>query len=494
MNAPNATRELRVMYFPAAKGAKLKDPQSLTLHVGFSGPGASSGSTVPFVRKDGFWKAIVPLEKFNAWYTIFFVRDDKAGIVDDNGGQLWDVVSCVPNGQKNVNGVLAQARSYTAVSGSAGIPRSKDYAKAVSVLEAALASGVPPWALREALREDKAQQGGGDAQAWAKVAGEIGQFATNNQDDKRSVAIVSNFIAFHTEVLPADFVEQMIDLLDKTDPKSSLRARVEMNRAMRNPDRQKRLAALDAFVAKYPDSTTVSSAQANRLSILVEMGDVEGAETAFAKYREGMQRDRIRSANPDLIYLALVRLYLDKKTKLDEALKLIDETLEAVRPSSANPGMAGYVQQVEGHCAQLRARAYLALSKPDLAVTEARKALEHRKTAENYFLLAQALAALGDKEKALDAYFEAVLLPSNKDVEYSQELQQFYLKQHFGNRRQFEAALENRKQAHFRAVDYVPNLVDLAAPPVELSTLTGETFNATTLAGKTTIVNLWSPG
>src|SRR5437899_9805646 len=87
-NAPNATKELRVLYFPAAKDAKLKDAQSLSLHVGFTRSPSNSSATIPFSRKDGFWEAIVPLEKFHPFYTIFFVRDDKSGTVDDNGGQF----------------------------------------------------------------------------------------------------------------------------------------------------------------------------------------------------------------------------------------------------------------------------------------------------------------------------------------------------------------------------------------------------------------------
>ena len=35
---PNATKELRVLYFPTAKDAKLKDSKSLSLQVGFNGP------------------------------------------------------------------------------------------------------------------------------------------------------------------------------------------------------------------------------------------------------------------------------------------------------------------------------------------------------------------------------------------------------------------------------------------------------------------------
>jgi len=68
------------------------------------------------------------------------------------------------------------------------------------------------------------------------------------------------------------------------------------------------------------------------------------------------------------------------------------------------------------------------------------------------------------------------------------------LKEHFGNRRQFAAALEARRIEHFKASGYKPELVDQPAPPLELHTLSGETLNAAELAGKILVVNFWSPG
>ena len=500
INAQNATREMRVMYFPGAKDARLKDPQSLTLHVGFTRAPRNSSTTIAFVRKDGFWEAIVPLEKFHPVYTIFFVRDDKTGAVDDNGGQLWDVVSCFPDGRKDPRGVKAQAQSYTGAAWSESLRRPTDYARAVSILETALGSNpdVTARGLKPSLWEFKARRDGGDAKAWANVAEEIGQFATSYQEDKTAVGLVSDFITRHVSVLPADFVERMIVLLDpRIDPKNSLRANVEWDRAMLEPDDHKKLAALDAFVAKYPESISlVAVTHSNRVMMLAEMGDVAGAEAALARYREARQQDRTQSPDEFRIYLTLAKLYIDRKTRLDEALKVIDE---AQGTMSRNPYViatpnGSLAREIEGQCAEMRARAYLALHKPDLAVTEARKALDLQKSVAHHFILAQALAASGEKQKALDAYFEALLLPSNNDLEYRQELENFYLKENFGNRRQFEEALERRKQAHFQASNYVPNLVDEDSPALEFSTLAGETFNAKALSGKTAIINFWSPG
>jgi hypothetical protein len=125
---------------------------------------------------------------------------------------------------------------------------------------------------------------------------------------------------------------------------------------------------------------------------------------------------------------------------------------------------------------------------------EIKKSTGVSKTPESYFAQAQALAAKGQKKEALDAYFEAVLQPSNKDLEYTSALEEFYLKEHFGSRRQFAAALEAKRAERFKASGYKPELVYRAAPQVEFVTLAGETFNPEKLAGKTMVVNFWSPG
>src|SRR5215472_11580232 len=135
---PNATKELRVMYFPTGKTAKLKDPQSLDLHIGFNQPGRAGRSTViPFTHKDDHWEALVPLDEHHAMYSIFLVQDPKTGAIDDNGGQLWDLVFCSADGSKDVNGTMAQAKGYAGESWTASLRRLKDYDKAISILKTA---------------------------------------------------------------------------------------------------------------------------------------------------------------------------------------------------------------------------------------------------------------------------------------------------------------------------------------------------------------------
>ena len=152
------------------------------------------------------------------------------------------------------------------------------------------------------------------------------------------------------------------------------------------------------------------------------------------------------------------------------------------------------ISVIEARCAELRARAYLALHKPNQAVAQAERALPALKeNAEAHFVIAQAYALAGDKSKALDEYFKAALMPSNDDLKYRAELQRFYCK-NFGNARQYEAKLNKRIADRFQATPYVPRLLDRPAPVLKFTTLKGEKFDSKGLSGKTVVLNFWSPG
>ena len=118
---------------------------------------------------------------------------------------------------------------------------------------------------------------------------------------------------------------------------------------------------------------------------------------------------------------------------------------------------------------------------------------EFKKRAELHFILAEAFAGAGQKSKALDEYFNAALMPSNKDLEYRAELQHFYLA-HFGNEKQFESALHQQIANRFQAANYVPKLLEQPAPKFGFTTLKGETFDSSKLNGKIVVINFWSPG
>ena len=500
---PNTTKELRVMYFPAARRAKLTDPESLTLNIGFNNGSDRPGNrsvAVPFTRTGDHWEATVDASKFHAMYAIFFVSDDK-GTVDDNGGSLWDLVFCDSDGSKDVNGVYAQAEGYTGVSWSETLHRPPSYNKAVAIIERYIAQNDPRLShsqfLLQQLWKYKAQRDGGDAQAWAKLTKELDQFVADHLDNKNALYGVGTFVVRNRGKLDSDFVERTVSTIDaKTNnAPSSFHADLEYDRAVYVTDPHKRLAAFDAFVSKYLENSLMEAVQRGRFLIFDGLGDFTGAEAAFAKYREAADKNKKRygfnSSTAHRLYLEMARLYIERGIKLDEAFRLIDQA-EVLRAGSLSP--SDHWPFVDARYAWTRGRGYLALHKPQLAVQEAQKAVDLNKSAENYFLLAQASAGVGDKKNALEPYFQAAILPSNDDLKYGAELKKFYLKKHFGNEKQFEVALEAHRTERFRAAKYVPQLVDQTAPAFEFVTLTGEKLDAAAIRSKTMVVNFWAPG
>lgn len=486
------------MYFPGGKNAKLRDPQTLSLEIAFNGPRYPDNHLlIPFSSKGEYWEAVVPLKDRRAFYAIFAVKNGSTDAVDDNSGQYWDVVFCTPIGEKDSNGLLSQARSYSGESWPFNIRRETDLAKTVSLLETAVATTKTQSAmLLPLLWEYKAKRDGDNDAAYAKLAPEVERYLNEHIGDQVKQFTVGNFVLEHEEKLPADFVERTITKLDANlkDPRDSFRAALAYERADSEPDLHKRLAALAQVIAQYPNSMQVELAYLSRFHTFAELKDLPDAEAEFAKYRDASAKNK-DVINPDqyMGYLEMGRLYIERGVKLDAALKLLDQAADSLQPMR-NMGNADLVKQAEAQIAEERARDLLGLHKPALAVAQAEKALVALKTrADAHFVLAQAYDGTGEKAKALDEYFEAALMPSNKDLEYRSELQRFYRK-NFGNAKQYEVALNQRIAERFRAADYVPKLLDRHAPAFEFTTLKGETFDAAALKGHIVVINFWSPG
>lgn len=502
---PNLTRELRVMYYPQAKQAKIKRPESLHLYIGFNYPRMPNNSAdIVFAQKDDHWEALVPLDRSHSGYAIFYVKDNKSGVIDNNDNKLWEVTFCTPLGDRDVNSILRQAESYTGVSWPFSIHRTKDYSKAVSLLEGFVATDQRASKASfayESLWNYKAELNGGDAKAWAGVADEIDRYIQSHLDEWQAVRAIGNYVVRTQDKLPAAFVDRVIPQIDalKTDSKNPLKAQLMYSRAIRIRDPKRRMAAIDEFIRTYPDTVEVVFALNSKFYDLAAQKDVAGAEAAFAaalKSREA-HKDEVRNLDDYNLFLMLADLYIDKRVKLDEALKLADQSRATLKSESTQPGILvppEFLASMDASIAQTKARAYLALNQPQQAAAEAQKAVDKRKSAQTYLILAQARATAGEKQKALDAYFEALLLPSNNDTKIAAELTDFYIKQGFGDEVQLQAELDKRRQERFKSANYTPALVDKPAPEFEFISFSGEKFATSTLAKKTVIINFWSPG
>ena len=503
---PNATGELRVMYYPQAKQARIKRPEALHLYVGFNYPRMSNNSAdISFAQYDDHWEAIVPLQKTHTGYAIFHIKDEKSGAVDDNDGKFWDVIFCTPLGDRDLNSILRQAESYTGVTWPMGIHRTKDYNKAVSLLEGYLSSD--PLASKhsfayEYLWNYKAARDGGDAKAWASVAGEIDKYIQSHLDEWQSVRSIGNYVVRNQDKLPPAFVDRVIPQIDalNKDSKNPLKAQLMYTRALRMQDRKQRMAAMDEFIKSYPDAVEVVFALDSKFYDFAAQRDVAGAEAAFAaamKSRE-THKDQLRgSINDHNLYLTLAELYIENGVKLDEALKLADQSRDVMKAETSEPGILvapEVLGSMDAQIADTKARAYMAMKKSQDAAQQAQKALEQHKSSSTYLVLAQAQAAAGEKQKTLDAYFEALLLPSNNDTKIAAELKDYYLKQGLGDEVQLQAELDKRRQERFKSANYTPTLTDKPAPAFEFTSVSGEKFPASVLATKTVVINFWAPG
>lgn len=212
----NATSELRVMYFPAAKDAKLRDSKSLSLQIAFSGPRFfNNRALVPFTRKANHWETLVPLEKSRPVYAMFSIKDDATTAVDDNGGKYWEVVFCRPDGEKDSNGLMKQSESYTGETWPFGMRRETDFAKAVSLLESAAVNSKSHNAMILTKMWDYKVKRDGDSPAtYSKLAAEIERYLDEHKDDANAQFGVGNFLRMHYKKFSPDFVDRTTAKLD----------------------------------------------------------------------------------------------------------------------------------------------------------------------------------------------------------------------------------------------------------------------------------------
>jgi hypothetical protein len=392
---------------------------------------------------------------------------------------------------------MLQAESYAGETWPSGVRREKDLNKVVSLLESAIANSRFHNSMTVTrLWEYKAKRDGDSPETYARLAAEIEHYLDEHIDDATAQFGVGNFVLNYEKKLPTDFADRTTARLDTkvNEPRFSFRTELAVRRAQDEPDPHKRLTALDQVIAQYPRTVGVENAYAFRFYTCVELKDVPCSEAAFAKYRETSPADKgLEDTTAYSQYLQMAELYAEKGEKLDVALKLTDEANDSLG-FLKRPGAEDILREVEAQIAQTRARVYLAMHKYDLAVQQAQVAIAtFKKRAELHFILAQAYAGAGQKSKALNEYFNAALMPSNKDLEYRAELQRFYL-EHFGNEKQFEAALHKQIVDRFQAANYVPKLLEQPAPKFEFTTLKGEKFDSANLNGKIVVINFWSPG
>jgi thiol-disulfide isomerase/thioredoxin len=491
------TREIQLAYDPTNPGALLRDPQKLVLEVGVNGKywGPDNTRAVPFVRNnDGLWRATLKHQnERDVWfYLMFEVKDEASAKIDDNHGQYWDAVACNPGGGRNSSGVEEQARSYTGFRFDNGIGRSLDYGKAIAVLESQIKTFDDYNVLRD-YWDYKVRRDGKNEAAWQKISLEIRQFIDDHSAEEFALVGAFNFVQSAGDRLPPDLYPKLMHELEAVNPAEAVRCdrMATLNRIHHEKNTGKQAEMLANFVHKYPNDPEAANAAAERFADLRELHDVKDAESMFPQL---MQFD----PNWADTYAAMAAIYLENDQKAEEALNLLAKA-EKLGPVDFGGHPAFHMTSVwstdnsqnQAVLAYWRARAYLLLGKPELALPLAQKAVEQRQSSATYYVLAQAWEAAGEKQKALDAYLEALARPSRENPEQTQRLKHLWVSSGLGSTNQIDDKIHAWQEEAFRRANYVPRLIARPVPDYEFTTLKGEKFRAADLRNKTVILNFW---
>ena len=410
------TKAIKFTYTPSNF---LKDSSKLTLEMGLNGRfWPNNTDSLPLIRKgDGSWEGMfTPDPKHLSLYMIFQVKDDATGKIDTHNGDYWDVVLCNSTHGLHVQGVQMRADTYNGVSYENGISRKEDLGKAMSVLKEFI--DVPGKNNNYYLLFDywglKIKSNPNQEQAWQEVSNEIQNFVQEHRTDKDALLGAVTFVELHKDRLPDDIFPSLLRSIDAIDPQ--LAVRMERNATVnllgQDKDSHRRSDGIGS-IQKYPTDSSALMLIAERFMLLRDFKDVATAETFF---NECVQHH----ADWADLYASLAAIYVDSNQKLDRALQLFDqaEGLGADGIRQPQRSAAGYVvlspdpEQSKATLAYWRARIYLAQNHADLALPLALKAAERQHSSERVFLLAQTYEATGEKQKAMDAYFDALSLPS----------------------------------------------------------------------------------
>lgn len=484
------TKNLPFTYVPGKDGA-IQDPQSLSLRLVFNGRSwRNNDRTVAFQRRhDGGWQASVPLS-FQWVYAIWYVRDEVSGQRDDNHGRYWDSVFCDVNGKNLGEGIRYQAKGYAGSIFSDDIKRATDYDRAISIIEQSEtgAHGIllyDQWVYK-LRRQNKYQS---ERQELANEIREGLALHEANPDYLRQTAM---FLVAFEDAFPSELVEHAVAVSDRMAVQGMPSVQCERDReqaeSIENP--QRRAKALGEWLAKYPnDQAYADEIRKERLDVLGDAGDIEGAEAAF--------RDQaIRVPDEADLYATMASIYIEHETKSNEALNLLDKAEQRLSPDGES---SEYVVILSGSPDENRAtldlwrgKAFLELRKWAKAEGCLDRSVHALDDAETYAFLAQAQEHQEKLKNAKDSYLEASARSSSHEQGYVEQFVRLSLKTGTPSRQGALRELAGARKRNLDAEHYKPSLVDLPLPDFTFTTATGEKVTPSSLRGTNAVLDIWA--
>ncbi len=489
MIAPHIT----IRYNPRAPDARLASAQSLTLVIANQTGIGFDPVKIPMTHGAGSsWQAeYTPEKNFLPGYAIFFFQDEKNSI-DNQGGQYWDILNCY-RGEPDPFSVGAQASTYEGRLLAPGIQRAPDLARALAILKADL--GHYP---RHSSRDDywiwtyELKLGAESPSAYEQVGRELDAFITDHSKSFHAMLELAAFIGPRQQKLPSDIVQrfrQAVTALPEPSEASQINSELDYWLLSSEVDGQKKAQGYLAFAAKYPHSSYTNRAYQDAFDCELEKKDVAGAESVFEKL-VALGRDNLEPL------LTMAQFYVDQKTKVDRAVKLLDNA-DAILSRNQARYEKGLFRREQGRIEFLRGQAYLLLDDLPQARTHLEAAAQATPDDPKVLLaFAEACEKMGDTAPALEAYLAAASAPYQESSSPREAYARLFVAQKLGTAQDAEQKILRQvaRNSNRVATLYTPIPFNRPAPKFSFTDLDGKPLDNQSAKGKPALLTFWSPG
>jgi thiol-disulfide isomerase/thioredoxin len=508
----STTVPVRVRYNPAAPGAKLTSPESLTISLAINAPYyQNSHRTFVMSRAaNGGWETTIPVEPF--WsFLIFFVKD-QSDRIDNNQGDYWQILSCGDDRTATSMATYYLSASYAGEVLAPGIQRAVDYPRAISILEEDIKSHPDRIGLTSDVWRYQMKQGGETDIAYAKLAVEIEQFIADQKDNEQALTAAVRFVSSGKRRLPAGLLDKTQAALLAVNPKSPIIGELKWAQIREEKDLQRRATLYREFLQAYPAHDYTQSAYTELFQIVAyEIKDEAAAEKVFADWQA------FEPGVADIV-VAMGRFYVDQKIKPEKAVELLTKAIALCEAQVKNPiQRSGITRRIMVGCAppdsrnpapgqarldrdfaQMRyyrgqahaQRGALAESIQDLEFA-AQVMNESTRVALKF---GEVLEKAGRKKAAFAAYLEAVTAPQQTSREPMAALERVFLNGKMGTRAELDRRIvaRSRERRAKAAADFKPVPLDRASPAFEFTTFKGQKFDNAALRGRPLVLTFWA--
>jgi thiol-disulfide isomerase/thioredoxin len=324
--------------------------------------------------------------------------------------------------------------------------------------------------------------------AYQQFVDEIEAFITDYGEDPRAMSRLAGFIGPNQQKLPSSVVQrfrQAVAALPETSA-SQINLGLDYGLLSSEVDEQKRAQGYLAFAAQYPQSSYTASAYQNALNCEIQMKDVPGAESVFEKLA-ALDRERLDPL------LTMAQLYIDQKTKVDRAVKLLD-TADAILLRNQEHYEAGFFRSEQGRIKFVRGQANLLHDDLPHARADFEGAAQIQPDVPKVlYALGEVREKMGDMAPALDAYLAAAGAPYQVSSAPHEAYERLFVAQKLGTSQDAEQRILDRvtRNSNRAAAEYTPIPMNRPAPEFAFTDLAGNRFDREVAKGKPTILTFW---